>query len=123
MLLCLAAGACAASMNAAAGCADDKGCNMAGECVAGACVCDQGWGGTSCQLLDLVPQASREAGAAYNSRTSANSSWCIAPRRDPKDGRYHVFVSEMAPGCGLSTWLPGSRIIHATADTPDGPFT
>lgn len=112
-------------------CRSLEDCNRAGECESGKCVCDPGWTGSSCQLLDLMPQPSPASGAAWNSRTSKNSSWCItAPRAESgvKPGarsgqEFHIFVSEMVPGCGLGTWLPGSRIIHAvSSEGIEGPY-
>ena len=89
-------------------------CNRAGECTAipgnqKTCICDDGWTGNYCQYLDLAPLKSPQAGGAWNSRTSANSSWCIHPfaSSSSSSSKYHIFVSEMPPGCGLNSWLPG----------------
>eukprot|EP00051_Salpingoeca_urceolata_P033452 m.500932 g.500932 ORF g.500932 m.500932 type:complete len:246 (-) comp62516_c0_seq1:406-1143(-) len=38
------------------------------------------------------------------------------------DGVYHLWVSEFARGCGLASWLNNSRVAHATASSPEGPF-
>jgi hypothetical protein len=117
----------------AAKCETTADCNMAGVCSSsGECMCDAGWRhgpDRTCEHLDLLPQRAPSAGAAWppSGRSSSNSSWCIAPHREAgrngTNDTYHIFVSELSPGCGLSTWLPGSHIIHATAPTPTGPFT
>ena len=103
-------------------------CHRAGVCVAGKCSCDPGWTGESCQRLDLIAQEFPSSGAAWNTRNSSNSSWCITVPRTEKDylgyspvyqsnnDTFHIFVSQMVPGCSLETWIPGSRIIHATSD-------
>ncbi|XP_065198016.1 uncharacterized protein LOC135829549 [Sycon ciliatum] len=117
-------------------CSTLEDCSAAGECVDGKCKCDPGWTGESCGRLDLSPQANRASGAAWNSHNSSNSSWCItAPRTDKDELGYssftksgtnvtfHIFVSQMVPGCGLGTWLPGSRIVHATSNKGvEGPY-
>ena len=81
----------------------------------------KGWVGEFCQYLDLEPVSSPQAGGAWNTRDSVNSSWGIHPLKD--GSKYHIFVSEMPPGCGLSSWLPGSRIMHAEGESPEGPFS
>jgi hypothetical protein len=32
------------------------------------------------------------------------------------------FVAEMKGNCTLTSWIPNSQVVHAVADTPDGPF-
>ena len=39
------------------------------------------------------------------------------------NGSYHLFVSEMTQGCGLLDWLTNTQIVHAVAQSPEGPFT
>jgi hypothetical protein len=41
----------------------------------------------------------------------------------PWERRYHLFVSAMAGGKGLSTWGGNSQIDHAVAKDPMGAFT
>jgi hypothetical protein len=116
-----------AAVLSAFGCSSGADCNMAGVCTLGVCVCDPGWRhgpGLACEHLDLVPQRSPSDGAAWpphGGRSSTNSSWCIASHREAGGAgtpdTFHIFVSELSPGCGLSTWLPGSHIIHATVST------
>ena len=46
--LCTLAALFAVTTAATAACTDNLGCQLNGECVAGACRCDQGWQGTDC---------------------------------------------------------------------------
>lgn len=103
-------------------CSNDADCNMAGVCSASVCSCFSGWHGASCELLDLLPQPTHGSGAAYNDGVSVNSSWGIAPLYSRDDNCFHAYVSEMVPGCGISTWLPGSRIVHVTSPNVTGPY-
>jgi len=36
---------------------------------------------------------------------------------------YHMYAAEIANHCGLNTWGQNSIIVHATSNTPEGPFT
>ena len=51
------------------------------------------------------------------------SSWGGNAVKDPTTGRWHLFAAEITNGCGLAHWGSNSRVIHATASTPEGPFT
>jgi hypothetical protein len=51
------------------------------------------------------------------------SYWCMNVHRDAKDGKEHMFAvrwPENSPK-GHMTW-PNSRVVHAVADSPFGPF-
>jgi hypothetical protein len=50
------------------------------------------------------------------------SSWGGSIIRD-ENGRVHMFAALMTENCGLTSWATNSEIVHATADTPLGPFT
>jgi hypothetical protein len=41
---------------------------------------------------------------------------------DRADRRYHVFTVEMTNGCPIGDYITNSQIVHATADSPLGPF-
>ena len=44
----------------------EEACSLNGVCSHGGCVCDAGWRGSSCGVLDLLPTApGRRADAAY----------------------------------------------------------
>ena len=122
-LAALAAAAAATHTSAARGggaCATSRDCQLAGLCLASKCVCDPGWTGEDCHLLDLEPLGNDEP-AAWNSEHSPSSSWGAAPFRGA-DGKVHGWFNALPNECGLSSWLPGSRIAHGVADTPLGPF-
>lgn len=100
-----------------AACTDDVGCSLNGKCVSGNCSCDAGWTGTACGELALGPTDPRLghpwAGDA--------SSWGGYPLL-ADDGTWHLFYSQFARGCGLQHWGTNSRVVHAVASDPTGPF-
>eukprot|EP00040_Diaphanoeca_grandis_P023003 m.124543 g.124543 ORF g.124543 m.124543 type:complete len:368 (-) comp29065_c0_seq5:585-1688(-) len=57
---------------------------------------------------------------AFNS--SQYTSWGGSVVMDD-NGRYNMFVAVFANHSGLGKWTSTSEIMHAVADTPDGPFT
>ena len=103
-------------------CTTDHGCSLNGVCHHDRCVCDPGWIGTDCGVLDL-----REAkpSSGYNLTGSGTSSWGGHIVQDPHNDRlFHLIASEFIHGCGLSDWIPYSRIIRAESTTgPQGPYT
>ena len=38
-------------------------------------------------------------------------------------GLLHMYAAEMVGGCGITTWLTNSQVVHYTADAPTGPWT
>ncbi|MGJ8678097.1 MAG: glycoside hydrolase family protein [Akkermansiaceae bacterium] len=48
-------------------------------------------------------------------------TWGMAPIYD-EDGKLHVFNS-VIPNKGLGSWIKSSKIVHWTADSPEGPYT
>ena len=52
------------------------------------------------------------------------SSWGGGPPvKSAEDGKYHLFVSELAGQCGMSTWNRMSTSSHAISDSVEGPYT
>jgi hypothetical protein len=123
-LLLLALGCIASPQNGGGRCLTARDCQLAGECkdVVGThlCSCDPGWTGPFCSLLDLAPLPVGFKGGAWNSETSPRSSWGAAPLKI--NGTYHGWFNELPGECGLSSWLPGSNIVHGVSDSPLGPF-
>lgn len=102
-------------------CSSDNDCSLNGICKGCKCMCDAGWKGSDCGILDLYP-ASRSGG--YNHTDSDVSSWGGSIVRDPEDPKlYHMFFSVFASYCPLKSWMPFSTIAHATSKTgPAGPY-
>jgi len=109
-LACLAAVLC----TAAAACSGPADCAMLGECVKNTCVCDSGFTGDMCDMLDLGPAPSE--GAVMR----GNGTWGGHPVLI--DGRYHTYVSDIGP-CGLHRFKSFSRIIHLSSDKVEGPYS
>eukprot|EP01048_Picozoa_sp_COSAG05_P022766 COSAG05_NODE_4677_length_1414_cov_1.565779_1_plen_398_part_00 len=118
--LCTLAALFAVTTAATAACTDNLGCQLNGECVAGACRCDQGWQGTDCGRLHLRT----DANVAYGyTNTSQISCWGGGPPvYDPVTSKYQLLVSQIAGHCGMSTWSRLSTSVRATALQPEGPY-
>lgn len=101
----------------AAPCASSLDCSLNGECVSSKCACDPGWAGVSCANLTLG-ETDPTLGHAWS---SGSWSWGGLPLR-ADDGSWHLFYSQFVRGCGLQEWSTNSRVVHATAPTPAGPF-
>jgi len=98
----------------------------------GACACDAGWSGADCHVLNLKPAAPLAAasqpyfhpangGAAGGGWT--DNSWGISVAQDDADpSLWHAFMTELEGNCSLSSYGAASRIVHATARSPAGPF-
>lgn len=107
-------------------CTSEYDCTLSGECQEGVCKCYAGWKGHDCGQLDLLPLQSELAPAYGRQPTESEpglASWGASIVRDPDDARiWHMYVAEMSGHCGLDSWLRNSVIVHATADSPFGPF-
>jgi len=103
-----------AAVNAA--CSKESDCWYNGVCKSGACVCDVGWMGESCTVLNLKP-APMEGAYGYSPNVS---SWGGVPILI--DGTYHLYVAEMVNHCGLCEWQYNSRVVHATSSSLLGPY-
>eukprot|EP01043_Picozoa_sp_COSAG02_P008472 COSAG02_NODE_271_length_26364_cov_13.423018_17_plen_113_part_00 len=77
-------------------------CQLNGVFVEGDCVCDKGWKGASCGLLDLQLEPTISYG--YQSPAGpTTSSWGGGPPvYDPLTEQYHLFVTELAAHCTYS---------------------
>lgn len=81
------------------------------------------WKGDDCSELNLL--VLDEVKAAYPPPELINSttSWGASVLLDSETSTYHMYVAEMANGCGMNTWSTNSQIAHATSSSPEGPFT
>ena len=106
------------STSATVVCTDDLNCTLNGVCdlQEGACVCDTPWKGPTCGELDVLPAPRVGAYGMAPNVTSWGGNAVFF------EGEYHLYVSEIVNGCGLSAWGANSQIVHATAITPLGPF-
>eukprot|EP00658_Telonema_sp_P-2_P020689 TRINITY_DN1819_c0_g1_i1.p1 TRINITY_DN1819_c0_g1~~TRINITY_DN1819_c0_g1_i1.p1 ORF type:complete len:388 (-),score=55.65 TRINITY_DN1819_c0_g1_i1:244-1407(-) len=97
-------------------CSSDASCQLNGQCVAGACQCAPQWLGANCSELNLG-----ESRVAYSGMTSNTSTWGGHPVWH--SGKWHGYFAEMTNHCLLDAWTTNSITVHATADSPWGPFT
>ena len=102
-------------------------CSLNGRVISGACVCAPGWRGFDCGELDLLPVPDIKGAYQHEvnmqdcSTSCGPSSWGGLPLRGP-DGKYHLFASQFVDNCTLAGWNPGSTVVRAVADVPEGPF-
>ena len=97
-------------LSGASSCIHDTNCELNGVCEEGVCKCDAEWEGESCGQLKLGAPRIAYGGPAYGV-----TSWGAGPPvKNPDTGKYVLFVTEIADGCGLSEvcrhlamcWLP-----------------
>lgn len=101
---------------AAVACRTDDDCSLLGECTAsGKCECDPGWKGEACGVADLLPLNDT---AGYVNASAA--SWGGRPIFS--NGKWHLFVTEIARACPLILFMNNSAVVRAEADAPQGPF-
>ena len=90
-------------------------CSLNGDHINSDCICDPGWKGLLCDILDVQPVNN----SGYKN-TSNYSSW--GGNSIFVDGQYHLFAAQFVRHCNLDHWGTNSHIIHATSETIDGPF-
>ena len=110
------------------GCSGPEGCSYNGECdiSSGSCACRAPWEGARCEVLRRLPV---QASSGFQSPHDASlpearvnvSSWGGSVVQDD-DGMFHMYAAEMIGGCGIDYWEPNSRVVHAVAADPAGPF-
>ena len=106
-------------------CAGAADCSHNGACAAdGSCVCRPAWTGARCGELALQPVDAAAPGLRLRNASGHNvSTWGAAMLRDGATGVWHAWASQLAGGCGLNSWTSNSRIVHATAASPGGPWS
>ncbi|GMH49969.1 hypothetical protein TL16_g00660 [Triparma laevis f. inornata] len=92
-------------------------CSLNGDCAkeGDACVCDAGWKGKRCDLLDvkITPDT-----AGYRNESFASWGGNIIY----EDGKYHLFVAQFVNECPLGLWGLASSIVRTQSDSYLGPF-
>eukprot|EP00756_Hemistasia_phaeocysticola_P002323 Hpha_TRINITY_DN11613_c0_g1::TRINITY_DN11613_c0_g1_i1::g.49007::m.49007 len=92
-------------------------CSLNGDCVSGACSCAPHWEGDSCSRFKLRPVTFPQGyGMTPNHTTWGGGVVAVG-------GEYHMYVAAMTNGCGLGTWRTNSRVEHAVAKSPEGPYS
>ena len=115
-------------------CRTDIDCSLNGVCdrSTGACACDAPWkngvsGREACNVLDVLPHPDDYVPAYGGPRTDTayghqnTTSWGGNILLG-EDGKYHMWVSAMGDGQGLSKWGQVSQIDHGVAADPMGVF-
>eukprot|EP00940_MAST-03C_sp_MAST-3C-sp2_P000135 g135.t1 len=105
----------------ASACRDESDCFHNGDCTDnGKCVCDAAWEGEQCDVLRFDPSSTARRAGYHN---ASEASWGGNAIFDESTGMYHLFVAQMANGCGLGDYGTNSMIIRAVSKEPSGPFT
>ena len=94
-------------------------CEMNGKCVAGKCMCAQGWRGRFCQTLELMP--AKRGNGYHRANTTSWGGSIVSPEQSGLD-KYQLIVAEFALNCGFLAWYEVSRIVRASSPTADGPY-
>jgi hypothetical protein len=114
----------AATVTAAA-CATPSDCNLNGDCVSGACVCDPGWrGSATCGVLTLGAVDKAHRPGISNATGGGYATWGASPIRGP-DGKWSVFHAQMSHHCGIfQAWMTNSFIGRSVSRSGDvaGPY-
>ena len=103
---------------AAAGCATAADCGLAGVCAAGRCRCDPWASGPRCTQLNARP--AKTSRALYRPEAS---SWGGSVVAGAGGKTWHMYASSFINSCGFSAWEHNSEVVHATAGSPEGPFS
>ena len=123
MLLALLIAAATTAVSGSA-CNSAADCSMLGVCTAGLCVCDAGWGGPACGVLQLLPV---RRGTGFNRTAEApqpTSTWGANIFPGAAAGRWDMIAAEFEQHCDISHWSPNSAIVHAVSTAgPEGPYT
>eukprot|EP00035_Acanthoeca_spectabilis_P018526 m.394521 g.394521 ORF g.394521 m.394521 type:complete len:282 (-) comp16767_c0_seq9:1084-1929(-) len=94
---------------------DDWNCSLIGICTDGKCICSTPWAGEECDQLVIAPSPPSDA-AIYG--VSPNVSSWGGNIVKWTDGKFHLFVSEIANG----EWDTNSFVTHAVSDTVNGTY-
>ena len=93
-------------------CISPSQCGLNGCVVDSLCVCDAGWVGSQCGVLDLAPAT---ISSSYIPPDGVSSSWGMSTVY--VNATYHGFVSEFLYKCNLDSWGSNSYINHVVSPT------
>ena len=96
-------------------CKDDLGCQLNGLCTVstGRCVCDPGWTGENCELMNqMAPKRGQGTcdPSLNGTATGYTTTWGGRPLQDPITKKWHYHVAEMAKHCGMCQWAHVSQV-------------
>eukprot|EP00729_Bicosta_minor_P011362 gene11362-27276_t len=103
-------------------CTSPSECSLNGCVVDSHCVCDTGWVGSQCGVLDLAPAT---ISSSYIPPDGVSSSWGMSVVKETLAATptYHGYVSEFLFKCNLDSWGSNSYVNHVVSPTPTGPWT
>eukprot|EP01052_Picozoa_sp_SAG31_P030711 SAG31_NODE_3174_length_4587_cov_7.232843_1_plen_157_part_00 len=104
-------------------CENDFDCSLAGHCVGGECICDDGFVGAGCEHLNVSPNVTRTISGLPGATvpgTKINTVWGGHSLRDEAGLHWHWFGSVILDGGGLGDWSTNSAAGHAVGRDPVG---
>lgn len=101
-------------------CTSDLDCSLNGKCADGACHCITAWTGHRCETLRLLPVDKSKMGFQPMESGRNMSSW--GGSAVEVNGTWHMWAARMDNHCGIRAWVENSRIVHAVASDPLGPY-
>ena len=101
-------------------------CQLSDASGSGVCICPPLWGAPNCQVLRLKPARASAPGLLL----PGTSTWGGTAVQG-EDGKFNMIAARMEGHCGLHTWhnsiggvaVANSDVVHATALSPDGPYS
>eukprot|EP00040_Diaphanoeca_grandis_P022248 m.119183 g.119183 ORF g.119183 m.119183 type:complete len:551 (+) comp28720_c1_seq7:201-1853(+) len=110
------------SLQTSAPCLMDEDCSLNGVCGGGQCACFAPWSTREgdlleCGRLDTLPGPK----TGIYGQDPHIASWGGNAVLHT-DGFFHLFVSEMTEGCGLSHWPSNMQVAHARSLNVTGPY-
>lgn len=97
-------------------CTSPSECSLNGCVVDSHCVCDTGWVGSQCGVLDLAPAT---ISSSYIPPDGVSSSWGMSVVKETLAATptYHGYVSEFLFKCNLDSWGSNSYVNHVVSPT------